>query len=66
MLRLIFEIHHAIWDHRNAMVHNDPKKEQAKHNQLEAAVRAEHSHGNKDLLPSNLQLMNPACHVILE
>ena len=66
MLRLIFEIHHAIWDHRNAMVHNDPEKEQAKRNQLEAAVRAEHSRGNEDLLPSNLHLMNPACHVILE
>jgi hypothetical protein len=66
MLRLIFEIQHKIWDHRNAKVHYDPEKEQAASDQVSAAVRDQYTLGQEDLLPGHLYLIHEASDVILK
>jgi hypothetical protein len=58
MIRLVFEIHFAIWEHRNQRVHNCPVAEQCLRDQVADEIRAEYSLGQEDLVPAHLYLMN--------
>jgi hypothetical protein len=58
MLRLVFDIHFAIWEYRNQRVHNCPVTEQCLRDQVADEIRAEYSLGHEDLVPAHLYLMN--------
>ena len=58
VIRLVFDIHFAIWEHRNQRVHNCPVAEQCLRHQVAEEIRAEYSLGHEDLVPAHLYLMN--------